>query len=85
MPPRIVVRIATALIAHRRVHHFIGDHLIASRPDALAMLGLAELEHPGPGDSFVQNSSGTDSLRRAGGNDDVVIHRICNALAVEMA
>jgi 3-methyladenine DNA glycosylase AlkD len=49
LPPRDVLRIATALVARRRVHRFMGDELIASRPDALAMLDLTQLEHLGSG------------------------------------
>lgn len=44
-----MVKIATALVARRRVHRFIGDELIASRPDALATLDLTQLEHLGSG------------------------------------
>jgi 3-methyladenine DNA glycosylase AlkD len=44
-----VVKIATALVARRRVPRFIGDELIASRPDALAALGLTQLGHLGSG------------------------------------
>jgi 3-methyladenine DNA glycosylase AlkD len=44
-----VVGIATALIAGGRVHRFIGDELIASRPDAFATLDLAQLEQLGSG------------------------------------
>jgi len=46
---RDVVNVAAALIAHRRVHRFIGDELIASRPDALRTLGRIQLEHLGSG------------------------------------
>jgi 3-methyladenine DNA glycosylase AlkD len=46
---RDVVKIAAALIARRRVPRFIGDELIASRPDALATLDLAQLERLGSG------------------------------------
>jgi 3-methyladenine DNA glycosylase AlkD len=48
-PAREVVKIAAALIAHRRVPRFIGDELIASRPDALATLDLAAIEKLGAG------------------------------------
>src|SRR5262245_30566547 len=48
-PARDVVQIASALIAHGRVPRFIGDELIASRPDALGTLDLAQLEHLGSG------------------------------------
>jgi 3-methyladenine DNA glycosylase AlkD len=44
-----VVKIAAALIARGRVHRFIGDELIASRPDALAILDRAQLERLGSG------------------------------------
>ena len=49
LPARDVVNVAAALIAHRRVHRFIGDELIASRPDALRTLGRNQLEHLGSG------------------------------------
>jgi len=49
LAPRDVVTIATALIARRRVHRFIGDELIASHPDAFASLDLAQLEQLGSG------------------------------------
>ena len=65
LAPRDVVKIATALIAGRRVPRFIGDELIASRPDAFATLGLTQLEHLGSGisswdqvDSFACTLSG---------------------------
>ena len=48
-PAREVVEIAAALIARRRVPRFIGDELIASRPDALATLDLTQLEQLGSG------------------------------------
>jgi 3-methyladenine DNA glycosylase AlkD len=44
-----VVKVAAALIARRRVPRFIGDELIASRPDALATLDLNQLERLGSG------------------------------------
>jgi len=44
-----VVKIAAALLAHRRVHRFIGDELIASRPDALRTLRRTQLEDLGSG------------------------------------
>src|SRR5262249_10818678 len=44
-----VVNLAAALIARRRVHRFIGDELIASRPDALKTLDRTRLEHLGSG------------------------------------
>ena len=44
-----VVNIAAALISRRRVHRFIGDELIASRPDALRTLGQTQLEELGSG------------------------------------
>jgi 3-methyladenine DNA glycosylase AlkD len=44
-----VVNIAAALIARRRVHRFIGDELIASRPDALRTLSRTQLEDLGSG------------------------------------
>ena len=46
---RDVVNVAAALIAHRRVHRFIGDELIANRRDALRTLGRIQLEHLGSG------------------------------------
>ena len=46
---RDVVNVAAALIAHRRVHRFIGDELIASRRDALRTLGRIQVEHLGSG------------------------------------
>ena len=49
LAPRDVVKIATALIAGRRVPRFIGDELIASRPDAIATLDLTQLAHLGSG------------------------------------
>jgi hypothetical protein len=42
-PARDVMKIASALIAHRRVPRFIGDELIASRPDAMRILSLTQL------------------------------------------
>jgi 3-methyladenine DNA glycosylase AlkD len=48
-PARDVIEVASALIAHRRVPRFIGDELIASRPDALSALDLTELERLGSG------------------------------------
>jgi 3-methyladenine DNA glycosylase AlkD len=44
-----VVNIAAALIDRRRVHRFIADELIASRPDALKTLGRTQLEDLGAG------------------------------------
>src|SRR5215469_5094823 len=49
VPPRDVIRIASALISHRRVHRFFGDELIASRPDALGTLDRDQLERLGSG------------------------------------
>ncbi|HEY6345111.1 MAG TPA: hypothetical protein VIY49_26745 [Bryobacteraceae bacterium] len=49
LPPEDVVKIAAALIARGRVPRFIGDELIASRPDALAILDRARLERFGSG------------------------------------
>jgi 3-methyladenine DNA glycosylase AlkD len=49
LPAEDVVKIAAALIARRRVHRFIGDELIASRPDALAILDRTQLERLGSG------------------------------------
>lgn len=49
LPPRDVVKVATALLARRRVHRVIGDELIATRADALATLDLTQLEHLGSG------------------------------------
>ena len=49
LPAENVVKIAGALIARKRVHRFIGDELIASRPDALAILDRTQLERLGSG------------------------------------
>jgi 3-methyladenine DNA glycosylase AlkD len=49
LPAGDVVKIAAALIARGRVHRFIGDELIASRPDALAILDRTQLERLGSG------------------------------------
>jgi hypothetical protein len=49
LAPRDVVKIAAELIVRRRVPRFIGDELIASRPDALATLDLTQLERLGSG------------------------------------
>ncbi|HTS64903.1 MAG TPA: DNA alkylation repair protein [Candidatus Acidoferrales bacterium] len=48
-PPEEVAGIAAALIAHRRVHRFMGDELIASRAGTLAILDRALLERLGSG------------------------------------
>ncbi|MBI4904116.1 MAG: DNA alkylation repair protein [Acidobacteria bacterium] len=48
-PGQDVVRFAAALIANRRVHRFLGDELIAVRPDALRTLDRAQLERLGFG------------------------------------
>jgi hypothetical protein len=48
-PPGEVVKIAAMLIARGRVPRFIGDELIASRPDALATLDLSQVESLGSG------------------------------------
>jgi hypothetical protein len=42
-----VIQIAAGLIAHQRVHRFVGDELIAKRSDALAILDRALLERLG--------------------------------------
>jgi 3-methyladenine DNA glycosylase AlkD len=47
--PAEIVAIGSKLIERRRVHRFIGDELIACRPDALQILGLKELERLGSG------------------------------------
>jgi len=47
LPARTVVKIAAALIAHRRVPRFVGDELIASRPDAMDTLDLIKLKRLG--------------------------------------
>jgi hypothetical protein len=47
VPAEDVVKIGAALIANRRVPRFIGDELIASRPDALATLDRVKLERLG--------------------------------------
>jgi 3-methyladenine DNA glycosylase AlkD len=49
VPAGDVVKIAAALIVHRRVPRFIGDELIASRADALGAIDLSQLEHLGSG------------------------------------
>jgi len=73
-----VVKIAAALLARRRVPRFIGDELIASRPDAWATLDLTQLEHLGSGisswdqvDSFACYLSGP--ARRKGRIEDHAI------------
>jgi hypothetical protein len=48
-PARDVIKIASVLIARRRVPRFIGDELIASRPDAMRTLDLTQLERLGSG------------------------------------
>jgi len=48
-PAREVIEVGAALIAGRCVHRFVGDELIASRPDALGILDLTELERLGSG------------------------------------
>jgi DNA alkylation repair enzyme len=47
VPAGDVVKIAGALIARRRVPRFVGDELIASRPDAMGILDLTQLEELG--------------------------------------
>lgn len=49
LPPGEVVKIAATLIARGRVPRFIGDELIASRPDALATLDRTQVEDLGSG------------------------------------
>src|SRR5688572_9970480 len=49
VPPADVVKIAAALVDHGRVHRFVADELIASRPDALRTLGPTKLERLGSG------------------------------------
>lgn len=49
LPAEDVVKIAATLIARGRVHRFVGDELIAGRPDALAILGRTQLERLGSG------------------------------------
>lgn len=49
VPARDVVKIAAALIVHRRVPRFIGDELIASRADALGAIDRSQLERLGSG------------------------------------
>jgi hypothetical protein len=49
VPARDVVKIAAALIVHRRVPRFIGDELVASRADALRAIDLSQLERLGSG------------------------------------
>jgi hypothetical protein len=47
--PAEVVKIAARLIARGRVHRFVGDEIIATRPDALATLSLMQIERLGAG------------------------------------
>ncbi len=47
LPANEVVKIANSLIARGRVHRFVGDELIATRPDALRTLNLLQLEQLG--------------------------------------
>jgi 3-methyladenine DNA glycosylase AlkD len=49
MPAGDVVKLAAGLIAHRRVPRFIGDELIANRPDTLGTLNRTQLEQLGSG------------------------------------
>jgi len=49
LPAADVVRIAAALLTHRRVHRFVADELIASRADALSTLDRRLLERLGSG------------------------------------
>ena len=49
LSPGAVVKIAAMLITRGRVPRFIGDELIASRPDALATLDLTQVERLGSG------------------------------------
>jgi hypothetical protein len=49
VPAGDVVKIASALIVHRRVPRFIGDELIASRADALGTIDRSQLKHLGSG------------------------------------
>ena len=44
-----MVKVAAALVVHRRVPRFFGDKLIASRADALGAVDLPQLEHLGSG------------------------------------
>jgi DNA alkylation repair enzyme len=45
--PANVIKIAAALISRQRMHRFIGDELISSRPDALRLLDRTQLEDLG--------------------------------------
>ncbi len=49
LPARDAIKIAMALIEHRRVHRFVGDELIAHRADALKLLDRKTLERLGSG------------------------------------
>src|SRR5581483_6592509 len=49
LPPDILMELGTALIARRNVHRFMGDELIAGRPDAMALLDRPRLEQLGAG------------------------------------
>lgn len=49
LPPGEVVKIAAMLIARGRVPRFVGEELIASRPDALATLHQSQVERLGFG------------------------------------
>ena len=49
LPAEDVVKISAALIAHGRVHRFVGDELIMTRADALRTLDRAQLERLGTG------------------------------------
>jgi DNA alkylation repair enzyme len=51
VPAREVVKIAAALITHGRIPRFIGDELIASRPDAMGTLGITQIERLGSANS----------------------------------
>jgi 3-methyladenine DNA glycosylase AlkD len=45
--PANVIKIAAALISRQRMHRFVGDELISSRPDALRLLDRTQLEDLG--------------------------------------
>lgn len=47
LPAQDVIKIAMAIVEHRRVHRFVGDELIATRTDALKLLDRKTLERLG--------------------------------------
>lgn len=78
LPAQDIIKIAMALVRHKRVHRFVGDELIASRTDALKLLDRKTLERLGSGmsswdevDSFACYLSGL--AWREGQIDDYTI------------